>query len=85
MGSGDVYTLTHGGVNAAGSRSPHTRCSVRTDRTTRFAARARCGCGNPVAWRNVLETVAKKDRAGVGDGYVEYTGDGKTLTAPVRG
>ena len=67
--SGDVVTLTHGGVNAAGKQESGTTvlCADGQDHAVSPLAPDVMGV---TRWRgaNVLETVAKKDGQVVGDG-----------------
>ena len=84
--SGDVVTLIHSGVNAAGKQESGTTvlCSDGQDHAVSPQAP---GVVVATRWRgaNVLETVAKKDGQVVGDGTYEVSSDGKTLTATVAG
>ena len=84
--SGDVVTLTHSGVNAAGKQESGTTvlCSDGQDHAVSPLAP---GVVVATRWRdaNVLETVAKKDGQVVGDGAYEVSSDGRTLTATMAG
>jgi hypothetical protein len=84
--SGDVVTLTHGGVNAAGKQESGTTvlCSDGQDHP---ASPLAPGVLVATRWRdaNVLETVARKDGHVIGDGRYEVSADGNTLTATVAG
>ena len=84
--SGDVITLTHGGVNAAGKQESGTTvlCSDGQDHAVSPLAP---GVVVATRWRgaNVLETVAKKDGEVVGDGTYEVSTDGRRSPQPSRG
>lgn len=84
--SGDVVTLTHGGVNASGKQESGTTvlCSDGEDHEVSPLAP---GVVASTRWRGplVLETVAKKDGQVVGEATYEVSADGKTLTATVAG
>jgi hypothetical protein len=84
--SGDMVTLIHSGVNAAGKQESGTTvlCSDGQDHAVSELAP---GVEVATRWRgaNVLETVAKKDGQVIGDGTYEVSSDGKTLTATVAG
>jgi hypothetical protein len=84
--SGDVVTLTHGGVNAAGKQESGTTI-LRSDGKDHAVSPLAPGVVVATRWRdaNVLETVARKDGQVVGDGTYEVSSDGKTLTATVVG
>jgi hypothetical protein len=84
--SGDVVTLTHGGVNAAGKQESLTTI-LRSDGKDHAVSPLAPGVVVATRWRdaNVLETVAKKDGQVVGGGTYEVSSDGKTLTATVAG
>jgi hypothetical protein len=84
--SGDVVSLTHGGVNAAGKPESGTTvlCSDGQDYPVSPHAP---GMVVATRWRdaNVLEMVAKKDGQVIGEGTYEVSSDGQTLTATVAG
>ena len=84
--SGDAVTLTHGGVNAAGTQESGTTvlCSDGQDHP---ASPLAPGVFVATRWRDahVLETLAKKDGQVIGDGRYEVSADGQTLTATVAG
>jgi hypothetical protein len=84
--TGDVVTLIHGGVNAAGKQESGTTV-LRADGDDHEVSPLAPGVMVSARWRdaNVLETVAKKDGKVVGDGTYEVSGDGRTLTATVAG
>ena len=84
--SGDVVTLIHGGVNAAGKQEFGTTVLCADGQDHAVSPQAP---GVLVATRwlgaRVLETVAKKDGQVVGNGAYEVSSDGRTLTATVAG
>jgi hypothetical protein len=84
--TGDVVTLIHGGVNAAGKQESGTTV-LRADGDDHEVSPLAPGVMVSARSRdaNVLETVAKKDGKVVGDGTYEVSGDGRTLTATVAG
>jgi hypothetical protein len=84
--SGDVVTLTHGGVNASGKQESGTTV-LRADGQNHEVSPLAPGVVAATRWKgaNVLETVAEKDGQLVGEGRYEVSSDGKTLTATVAG
>ena len=84
--AGDLVTLTHSGVNAAGKHESGTTV-LHADGQERPVSAQAPGVTVAASWRkaNVLETVARKDGQVVGDGKYEVSADGKTLTATVAG
>jgi hypothetical protein len=84
--SGEMVTLTHGGINASGKQESGTTV-LRSDGQDHEVSPLAPGVMVATRWRgaHVLETVAKKDGQVVGDGTYEVSSDGKTLTATVAG
>ena len=84
--SGEMVTLTYGGVNASGKQESATTvlCADGQDHEVSPLAP---GVAVATRWRgtNILETVAKQDGQVVGDGTYEVSSDGQTLTATVAG
>ena len=85
--SGDVVTLIHSGVNAAGKLESGTTVLCSDGQDHAVSPRAP-GVVVATRWRgaNVLRDCCE-ERSGqvVGDGAYEVSSDGKTLTATVAG
>lgn len=84
--SGDVVSLTHGGVNAAGKSESGTTV-LRSDGQEHPVSPQAPGVMVATRWvgLHVLESVAKRDGHVVGKGTYEVSADGLTLTATVAG
>jgi hypothetical protein len=84
--SGDVVTLTHGGINAAGKQESGTTV-LHADGQPHEVSPLAPGVVVTTRWRgaHLLETIASKDGQVVGDGTYEVSSDGATLTATVAG
>lgn len=84
--SGDVVTMTHGGINAAGKQEAGTTV-LHVDGQDHEVSPLAPGVVVAARWRGtqVLETVARKDGHVVGDGSYEVSSDGRSLTATVAG
>jgi hypothetical protein len=83
--SEDAVSLTFTGVNMSGEQESGTR-KFHPDGKEYPVAEAP-GIVEVSKWvgSNVLETVAKKDGKVVGQSTYEVSGDGKTLTAKIKG
>ena len=84
--SGDVVSMTHGGINAAGKPESGTTV-LHVDGQDHEVSPLAPGVVVAARWRGtqVLETVARKDGHVVGDGSYEVSSDGRCLTATVAG
>ena len=84
--SGDTVTLTHGGVNRDGKQESGTT-TLHADGKEHAVSPQAPGVVVVTKWvgAHTLETAAMRDGQLVGQGSYEVSGDGKTLTAKVRG
>lgn len=84
--SGDVLSLTHGGVNMAGKHESGTTV-LKVDGLDHPVSPQAPGVVVATRWvgAHLLEMVSKKDRHAVGSGSYEVSDDGITLTATVAG
>ena len=83
--SGDVVSLAYSGVNMSGEKESGAQ-QLHPDGKQYPVAEAP-GVAVITKWLgpDVLETVATKDGKVVGQGTYEVSGDGKTLTARIKG
>ena len=84
--SGDTVTLTHTGVNRDGNQESGTT-TLHADGREHPVSPQTPGVVVVTKWMgaHTLETAAMKDGQVVGQGTYEVSGDGRTLTAKVRG
>jgi hypothetical protein len=84
--SGDTVTLTHTGVNRDGNQESGTT-TLHADGKEHPVSPQTPGVVVVTKWvgAHTLETAAMKDGEVVGQGTYEVSGDGRTLTAKVRG
>lgn len=83
--SGDAVSLSFTGVNMSGQQESGTR-KLRADGKEYPIAEAP-GTVEVVKWLNshTLEIAAKRDGKVIGRGLYQVSGDGKTLTATIKG
>ncbi|MBA3769975.1 MAG: hypothetical protein H0X08_05685 [Blastocatellia bacterium] len=84
--SGDTVTLTHNGINRDGKPESGTT-TLHPDGKEHAISPQAPGVVIVTKWvgAHTLETTAMRDGQVVGQGSYEVSGDGKTLTAKVRG
>jgi hypothetical protein len=83
--SGDAVSLAYSGVNMSGEEESGAQRMHPDGKQYRVAEAPGVAVITKWLGPDVLETVAKKDGKVVGQGTYEVSGDGRTLTARIKG